>query len=141
MPRWPKRNPRPGIDEYGRTNLWYESSKGNLEGVKKELKDGADPNLGDDVNYTPLHVSVQNGHTEIIQYLLDSGANPNLVDSHENCPLWTAVLSSPMDTQIEIISILLEFGANPNHRNKHGGTPKEVALDIAHGLEEPFNEI
>src|SRR6266481_7100358 len=89
VPRWPKQKPRPGIDEYGRTPLWYKAADGDLAAATSAIAAGADPSQGDDVGYTPLHVSVQNGHVAIVELLLKAGTNPNAHDNHGNGLLWT----------------------------------------------------
>src|SRR5689334_17030113 len=94
MPRWPKRNPRPGVDKYGRAPIWYLASAGDVAGVRTALANGADANAGDDAKYTPLHVSAQEGRVEVITVLLGAGADPNVTDKYGNGPLWTAIMSA-----------------------------------------------
>jgi ankyrin repeat protein len=138
MPRWPKRKPRPGVDEYGRTKLWYHALHGDLAAARDAVDSGADVNAGDDVNYTPLHAAVQEGCLPVIDFLLEAGADPNAVDSHGNGPLWVAVLSAPKDLRVEIITRLLRAGALPHLQNRHGKSPYDLAMEIRHGLEVPF---
>lgn len=138
MSRFPKRKTRPGMDEYGRTPLWYHALNGDVAGLQIELAGGTDPSFGDDVDYSPLHAAVQQGYIEIIRVLLAAGANPNKADKHGNGPLWTACLTAPNNLRVEIISILLKAGADANHRNLAGRSPREMALQIGHGLEVPF---
>ena len=141
MPRWPKQHPRPGVDPYGRTPLWYFAFKGDVEGIFSELAAGADPNQGDDVDYTPLHVAVQEGRVDALQALLTAGADPNRVDQHGNGPLWNAVLNAPKAVRIGCIVALLAAGANPDRNNRYGRSPRAMAEEIGHGLELPFASI
>jgi len=140
VPRWPKKNPRPGVDEYGRAPLWYQAANGDLDGVIGAVAAGADPGQGDDAAYTPLHVAVQNGHISVIEYLLRAGADPNALDKHGNGPLWVVTLRPQMGlpAQVEIIALLLRAGANPNHENLYGRSSRQMAHTIANGLEDPF---
>lgn len=138
MPRWPKRKPRPGMDEYGRTPLWYHALNGDIAGIRVELSSGADPSSGDDVNYSPLHAAVQEGRVEAIRVLLAAGADPSKSDNHGNGPLWTAVMSAPNAVRVEIITLLLAGGADPDHKNRYGSSPRKAAAEIGHGLEVPF---
>jgi ankyrin repeat protein len=140
MPRWPKRKPREGVDNYGCTPLWHFAIAGDLEGVKREIASGAHPSVGDDVGYTPLHAAVQTGHMEVIDCLIESGADLNKTDKHGNSPLWTALLSSPAASRNKIITRLLSAGANPHHKNRYGRSPYELAMEIKHGLDELFSE-
>jgi uncharacterized protein len=140
MPRWPKRKERPGMDRYGRTPLWHHCFNGDLQAASEAIAAGADPSFGDDVNYSPLHVAVQEGRVAVIRLLLASGADPNKTDNHGNSPLWTAVLSAPRDLRVEIITLHLEAGAEPDHKNRYGHSPRDAANKIANGLGKAFVE-
>ena len=87
----PKRNPRKGIDEYGRTKVHYAETSSEIE---KLVNEGADINLQDDNGWCPLHFYAQVNNAEAIQKALELGADPNLTDSHGNGPLWTATMNS-----------------------------------------------
>jgi ankyrin repeat protein len=137
MPRWPKQEPRLGVDEYGRTPLWELAFTGDVAGVQRELKSGADPSAGDDAGYTPLHIAIQERHLAVIEALLAAGADSNSADKHGNGPLWTAVMDARGDNRIVVL--LLRFGADPQHKNAHGRSPYDMAITIGHGLEESFN--
>jgi ankyrin repeat protein len=80
MPRWPKRKERPGMDRYGRTPLWYHCFNGDLEAASEAIAAGADPSFGDDVDYSPLHVAVQEGRLAVIRLLVASGADQRLLE-------------------------------------------------------------
>lgn len=129
MPRWPKHKPRTGVDEYGRTVLWYKAASGDVAAIHAEISAGIDPNLGDDVGYTPLHVAVQNGHIQAVDALLAAGANPNSTDKHGNGPLWTAVLTTRINQENIIVS-LLRSGADPNSLNIHDRSPAQMANNM-----------
>jgi ankyrin repeat protein len=138
--RRPKRTPRPGIDEYGRTPLWYHALRGELDAARAAIAAGAAVNAGDDAGYTPLHAAVQDGQLMMIDLLLASGADPNVVDEHGNGPLWVAVLSAPRTLQVRIIRRLLRAGAQAKCPNRRGKSPYDLAMEIQHGLEQPFLE-
>lgn len=61
--------------------------------VKLLLARGANPNLGDRHNNTPLHILIQRGNHErqhnylLMKLLLDRGANPNLANKSGDTPL------------------------------------------------------
>lgn len=124
MPRWPKRKPRPGVDEYGRTPLWGLAFAGDIDGVSRELASGTDPNQGDDAGYTPLHVAIQEKQVQAVALLLESGADPNRADNHGNVPLWTAVHNWGQDDRI--LLLLLRAGADPRIENNYGRSPFSV---------------
>lgn len=140
----PKRNPRDGMDEYGRSPLHYAALHGNLEEVKTLIANGADINMQDDGGMTPLQFAMQEKRQLIIEFLLSLNANPNLLDAHGNGSLWTAVMTTKknsFDADIKIIELLLSHGANAHQENEHGSSPYKMALEIAHGLEKPFENL
>ena len=127
MPQWPWKNPRPGVDEYGRSPLWHHAADADLPAIKEDLASGLDATAADKDGFTALHVATQRGHAEIVSLLLNAGADPNATDRYGNGPLWTACYEGGKDIatpeQQSIISILLEAGANPEHANNAGRTP------------------
>jgi len=122
MPQWPWRNPRPGVDDYGRSPLWHHAAVGDIAAVRADLANGLDPTAADKDGYSSLHVAAQNGHVEMIAFLLESGADPNCRDRHGNNALWTA--ASRGYSGIPIIPLLLRAGANPDQVNKAGRSPQ-----------------
>lgn len=142
MPRWPKRKPRAGVDEYGRTPLWKLAFAGDEDGVRRELEAGAEPSAGDDAGYTPLHIAVQERHTGTVKLLLQSGADPNSFDKYGNGPLWTAVYwayrSDRTDANLSIVKLLLRGGANADHENAAGRTPRDFAMEAG---DEPLKSL
>ena|SRR6185369_8464353 len=141
MPTWPNKNPRPGVDEYGRSPLWHLASKGDTAGLRSAIAEGANVSQADSAGLTPLHMAVQKGHVEVIELLLSAGADPNAPDKHGNGPLWTAVLRpGPAEPTVAIIRTLLKAGASATHENAHGRSPIQMAKRIANGLEVPFVE-
>ncbi len=135
----PKRIPRPGVDEYGRTPLHYASSEGNLERVRELIAHGSSPTAQDDDGWSPLHFAIQGGHAAIIDYLLESGADPNATDSQGNGPLWVATLNARGDYRF--VTRLLKAGADARRKNKHGRSPYDMAMTIRHGLDEVFANV
>ncbi|WP_299773316.1 ankyrin repeat domain-containing protein [uncultured Pseudoteredinibacter sp.] len=130
----PKKNPREGIDEYGRTDLHYAES---IKELDKLLVEGLDINLQDDNGWCALHFYAQDRRFELMQRLIENGANLNLIDSHGNPPLWTAVMNAKGD--YSCVELLLSSGAIFDQKNKHGRSPLDMANTIkAGGLEELF---
>ncbi|HTK58533.1 MAG TPA: ankyrin repeat domain-containing protein [Sphingomicrobium sp.] len=124
MPQWPWRNPRPGVDFYGRSPLWYFAAEGDLSGVERALQDGADPTAADKDGYGALHVAAQNGRVAIVECLVRAGANVNAADRYGNGALWTACFNSRMAKEMgdrfPVIAALLAAGANPHYLNNAG---------------------
>jgi ankyrin repeat protein len=117
----PKRKPRPGVDEYGRTPLHNALvplfEEVDLKEVARLLKRGADPNAQDDNGFSPLHFAAQESLPEATRFLLDAGANPNIEDSFGITPLGRAAHT---ERGILVVKLLLAAGADPFKPNKRG---------------------
>lgn len=139
MSRMPKRKPRPGVDEYGRTPLWYCACHGDLDGIQREVAGGADLNQGDDAGDTPLHVAAQQRKVDAITLLLKLGADPNKQDTRGKVPLWRVLMQANAAGARDIIQLLLDAGADPHLPNERGNSPYSFANKVGHGLEQLFN--
>lgn len=62
------------------------SKKGDVEKVKKLLKEGADANAKDRFGFTPLHYTALNGHFEVVKLLIERGADVNAKDKDGGLP-------------------------------------------------------
>jgi ankyrin repeat protein len=127
--RNPKRNPRPGVDRYGRTALHYAAVEGDVGKVQQLLRDGADPNARDDDGWSALHFAAQAKSGSCIRALLAVGAAVDLHDANGNSALSTAVFNSRGDGAI--IRLLRQAGADPRAANHHGMSPLKLARTIA----------
>lgn len=121
----PKRSPREGVDEYGRTPLVNAVIDRDEDLVRREISAGADVNKGDDEGWTPLHFAAQDHSLAIAKQLLAAGAVIDPQDANGNTPLWRAVMNAYHGDNF--IAFLKKSGADPNIKN---------AYDIsAHDLE------
>ena len=125
----PKRNPRPGVDEYGRTPLHYAAADGHAEEVIRLLAVGANPNAQDDNGWSALHFAAQAVSPVVTEALLAAGANTELRDSFGNTALSKAVFESRGNGSV--IQILRRAGADPHAANSSGVTPLSLARTIA----------
>ena len=125
----PKRKPRPGVDEYGRTPLHYAAADGLADEVARLLSTGADANAQDDDGWTPLHFAAQANSAVVTKTLLSAGAATELKDSYGNTPLFRAVFASHGDGAV--IRLLLNAGADPHAANLSDITPLSLAKSIA----------
>lgn len=126
----PKRKKRPGVDEYGRTELHNFlvtlSGPVDVAAVAALLKEGADPNAQDDNGFAPLHYAAQESLPAVVRLLLDAGADPNLRDTFDNGPLFRAANT---EDGLEVIKALLEAGADPFAENNYGVSAAELAFN------------
>jgi len=110
----------------GETVLHQSTIKGNVEAVRKLLREGANPNTVDNAGWSPLHEAAVAGSTELISLLLNHGASPNIHDKDTNLtPLHDAAESGFVD----IVRLLASHGADTKARNSTGQTPFDVALN------------
>jgi ankyrin repeat protein len=99
---------------------------GNLEGMKKLLNDGLNPNDMID-NTSLLHHATLKKNGNIAKLLIEKGANVNAVSRDGDNPLNGAILSG----NIEIVELLIKAGANVNAVNAtsvNGYTPLYRAI-------------
>ena len=95
---------------YGNNDLIEASKKRDTKIVEELLNDGADPNIKDENEQTPLILASQNGYTEIVDLLLNAKADPNIQDEWVE----TALIKASRYGYTEIVEKLLNAKADPN---------------------------
>ncbi|HKO96672.1 MAG TPA: ankyrin repeat domain-containing protein [Pyrinomonadaceae bacterium] len=86
--------------------------------VQNLLERGANPNLRDGEDDTPLHLAAQRGNIEIVRLLLAKGADVNAKNKVGGTPLmWAGVYGHE-----EVGRALLEKGADPTLKDADGLT-------------------
>jgi ankyrin repeat protein len=111
----------------GLTPLLYAAREGCVDCVEELIAAGAQLNLPDPDEVSPLLIAVLNAHFDTAKVLLEGGANPNKWDLWGRSPLYAAVDYNTIPTggrpdrpsgdatgSLEMIELLLEAGANPN---------------------------
>ena len=106
------------------TPLHHACRYGYVEAAKLLLDNGAETEVTDDGDYTPIMGAIQNGHTTIVRLLLEKGANPN----SETSVWYGSNLSAAAECGFtDIVKTLLDAGADPDW----GGEYAKTALDMA----------
>jgi ankyrin repeat protein len=79
------------------------------------LQKGADPNLCDRLNKSPLHIAVERESYGIILKLLKAKANVNVLDCFENTPLSVGIVNV---NNLLIVKTLLQYGVNMRYEHR-----------------------
>lgn len=97
-------------------NLWSYAGRGDVRGLRSELKRDTSINARIDNGLTPLHLATLYDRREAVEVLLAAGAERSPADSKGNTPLHMAAFLANAD----IVDVLLKNGADPNERNGLG---------------------
>ncbi len=91
--------------------LYIAAGKGYTSAVQLLIDHGANINIQDHQNLTPLH-NASFRSSKIVKMLLDNRAHVNAKDRYDQTPLhWSTEKGHD-----EIVRILLDYGANPNEK-------------------------
>jgi uncharacterized protein len=126
----------------GLTPLLYAAREGCLDCARYLAEAGADLNLADPEQVSPLLLSTLNAHFDLAAYLIEKGANPGKWDWYGRTPLYAAVdlntlprggrpdqPSLDATTSLQIIEQLLAAGANPNPQLKLAPPFRDIGND------------
>jgi ankyrin repeat protein len=113
------------IRGYGKRTLLCVASYGHRGIVEWLLHRGADPNIGGQTGWTPLHFATAFGRTEIAEILLQYKAVVNAQDDAGRTPLH---LVSKWE-HVDFTRLLLEHGADVNSKDVDRCTPLHLAYD------------
>src|SRR5690606_26279707 len=128
---WARRitsEPRPkGMNRGGFTPLLYAAREGCIECARELLKGGADIDLPDPDQTTPLVVALMNLRFDFALFLIEQGADVDRWDLYGQTPLYVAVdmntlpkggrpdlPSEDCTTGLQVAEALLARGANPD---------------------------
>lgn len=91
--------------------------RGDAQYLNFLLSKGADPNLRDGRNNTPLMVAVESGHGELVPLLLAARANPNLGNASGETPL----IRATQRRDVALVRTLVAGKADPDQRDTIAG--------------------
>lgn len=112
----------------GVTALHWAASIGNVPLTALLVDEGANVNILDQGDNTPLKRAVHMGQMETAQWLLDNGANPDLAASNGQTPLHVATIRN----WPEMVALLVKFGADNQLVDSQNRMPVDWA--VAKGL-------
>jgi ankyrin repeat protein len=107
----------------GRAPLHYAAWHGRLEILKQLLNAGAQVDMRDYLEFTPLLLALRGNHPDCAKELIRSFADVNAVWLKGDGPLHYAA----QDNALEIQSLLLDEGANIALQNNEKWTPLDTA--------------
>ena len=126
----------------GLTALAYAAREGCLGCARHLVEAGADIDLGDVENVTPLNLAIMNLRFDTAKYLVEAGANVDKWSLRGENPVYSAVdvntlphggypdrPSTDATTSLEILAMLLDAGANPNLQLKLQPTYRSLKDD------------
>lgn len=119
-------------EENGTTALHWALIMGCYGAFKLLLEAGANPNIKNKLDDSPIHFAVDKALNEVIAWLIEVGADINMTDKFGDTPLIRASLKG----YIEIIRLLLKHGAKTDIINKDGETALYYALQSSSALDE-----
>ncbi|MBN2356421.1 ankyrin repeat domain-containing protein [candidate division KSB1 bacterium] len=99
-------------------DLSHKLKANDTNKVLKLIKNGADVDVLNKQNLTPLAVAVDRNYIEISKVLLENGANPNF-KTNDSLPL--LIISAQQNW--EIVKLLVQYGADVNCTDASGNTP------------------
>ena len=101
----------------GEAALHITVKRGDVAYTTYLLQKGADPNIRDGRNNTPMLVAIDSGHGELVPLLLAGRANINLGNASGETPLIRAV----QIRDVALVRTLLAAKADPDQRDKIAG--------------------
>ena len=136
-------------DSYGRTSLHkmagggycYAYGRGDdvIPVAQLLLERGADVNMPDDIDRTPLHLASDAGEVDMVRVLLNAGANASAMNAWGQTPLHLVVLrvknrilnpdghGGDYTICIGVAQLLLRYGADVNAQDTNHVTPLALA--------------
>ena len=101
---------------------------GDVDGVKRLLDRGADPNWRSSKGGTVLMAAAQEGHSKIVDLLLAAGSDVNSTSSSGV----TALILAAQNGHLDVVTRLVRGGADILAKDSEGGTALALAEESGH---------
>ena len=119
-------------------NLWKAAGEGDLDGIRRELRNGTPVDSRLDCGLTPLHLATLFHHVDAVELMMSERADVSLADAEGNTALHMAAFLGHTD----VVRVLLKHAADPKVRNKLGFTASDlVAITWNPGLEDYYHGV
>jgi ankyrin repeat protein len=115
-------------DEAAERALIVSAINGDIDGVRRALKDGASINVRDVRGRSALLIATYRNDVEMAQVLIAAGADVNARDNIEDTPF----LYAGAEGRNDILRMALEAGADVKSTNRYGGTALIPAAHHGH---------
>lgn len=119
-------------------NIWAASAQGDLEAVRRYLRNSFSVDVKAECGLTALHIATLANRSAVVDLLLENGADVSQVDHEGN----TALHMASFLGRTEIVQSLLVAGADPTQRNKLGFSSLDnVAITWSVDLESYYHHV
>lgn len=108
-----------GNDNEFETALFNAANNGHIGPVKRLLAAGANVELADTEELSPLYLASYGGHVEVVRLLLAAGAN---TDTRNGKGEWSPLHTAAEKGHTDVVRELVAAGADVNQRSKRGST-------------------
>ncbi|KNC49051.1 uncharacterized protein AMSG_11841 [Thecamonas trahens ATCC 50062] len=115
-------------DKTGATALVWALRSGSRAAAEELIAAGADVNLADSDDKSPLHLAAVLGASSVCSALLDAGAQVDNADAKGATPLYWAARRG----HLNIVDMLVNAGASLNEPDEAGWTPLHWSARFGH---------
>jgi len=113
--------------QFVQADIFDAVGKGDMDGVKKALSDGAKIDVKGPSNQTPLMKAVLEGQADVAEYLLKAGASVKLTDGEKPGEGYTPIHGAAFNGHAKIAKMLIKHGMAACERHQDGFSPMHRA--------------
>ena len=109
--------------------LHAAAARGDAQDIKRLVARGAQPDVRDDYNRTPLHVAAYGRHHEAMRALVAAGASPNALERDR----YDIVTIASVADDVPTLKVALELGCSAKSvTSRYDGTALIAAAHLGH---------